>query len=495
MAGEFGIQRKWKAFEDLRRRIRALEERRKAVDMSPADPRLRLRLGDAFRGIGRLDDALGQYREAALLFERLGFRRHAHAARILILRIRPDDVAALRDLRFTTNLELARGQAPLPRELRALPPREGFGPVLALPETIADRSHHPRSEEEKAAAAEAMALAGERAAPSAPPASLEKRLDPILDPPAKRKSSSLSSRIKPKLRAFELLLGDDADGRAVEIPDPVPVPPASKQNGHADGRVISASGDNRAERAWRREEDALIVDVDVSEPVPPLVKGRPRPKDRRSDPRVDAEGEVRIFRGADALGRLEDVSESGLFIAGPRLDAGSVLDVVIRLPDLDWLGLARVRVARNVPATKRRAAGVGLEILWTDTPTERWIEEFVARSFGVDVLSLSDGGDPRKMLDESRRVFARTSVSVPIALSSADFEVAGWAMDLSMGGAFVQAPRVYSAGRRVEAVIWLPGVNAPLRIPSVVANARTEGTGIRFIRLTELQEELLASAL
>ena len=74
-------------------------------------------------------------------------------------------------------------------------------------------------------------------------------------------------------------------------------------------------------------------------------------------------------------------------------------------------------------------------------------------------------------------------------------EVAGWAMDLSMGGAFVQAPRVFSAGRRVEAVIWLPGLGSPLRIPSVVANARTEGTGIRFIRLTELQEELLAKAL
>ena len=99
------------------------------------------------------------------------------------------------------------------------------------------------------------------------------------------------------------------------------------------------------------------------------------------------------------------------------------------------------------------------------------------------------------MLDESRRVFVRKAVSLPIALVSPEFEVAGWAMDLSLGGAFVHAPRVFSAGRRVEASIWLPGQPAPLRIASVVANARDSGTGIRFIRLTEQQEDLIAKAI
>lgn len=467
MAGEFGIQKKWKAFEDLRRRVRALEDRRKAVDMSPADPRLRLRLGDAFRQIGRLDDALGQYREAALLFERLGFRRHAHAARILILKIRPDDAAALRDLRFATNLERARGQVPLDRELRALPPREGFGPVLALPETIADRGTHARVPEEKPDV-ETIAQAAERAAPSA-----AKWLDPKIEIP---NGKAALNKAAPKLKTFELLLGEDADPSAPKA--------NGKANGHANGAAASASADG-----------GVVVDVDMAEREPPIMKGRPRPKDRRADPRVEADGQVRVFNGADALGHIEDVSESGLFIAGPRFETGTVLDVVLRVPDFDWLGLARVRVARNVPASKRRGAGVGLEILWTDTPTERWIEEFVARSYGVDVLAAVGGDDPRKMLDESRRVFQRRPVSLPIALSSPEFEVAGWAMDLSMGGAFVQAPRVFSAGRRVDAVIWLPGLGAPLRIASVIANARDEGTGIRFIRLTELQEELLAKAL
>lgn len=461
MASEFGIQRKWKAFEDLRRRVRVLEERRKSVDDSPADPRLRLRLGDAFRQIGRLDDALGQYREAAILFERLGFRRHAHAARILILKIRPDDSAALRDLRFASNLEQARGVAILNREVRALPPREGYAPVLALPQTIAARGSHPRSEEEKAAAE----LAAERATPGAV-VQAEPSGPPSKPAPPKSKAK--------QLKTFELLLGEDAEDDRVEV----------KANG-------AARGNGAAEKS-----EGIVIDVDMRVPEPPLLKGRPRPKDRRGDPRVEAEGEVRIFRGADALGRLEDVSESGLFISGPRFEEGTVLDVVIRTSEFDWLGLARVRVARNVPATKRRGAGVGLEILWTDTPTERWIEEFVARSFGTD-LAVSDGtnGDARKMLDESRRVFARKPVSLPIALVAPDFEVAGWAMDLSLGGAFVQAPRVFGAGRRVEASIWLPGLPAPLRIASVVANAREAGTGIRFIRLTEEQEDLIAQAI
>lgn len=454
MAGEFGIQRKWRAYEDLRRRVRVLEERRKLVDNSPADPRLRLRLGDAFRAIGRLEDALGQYREAAILFERLGFRRHAHAARVLILKIRPDDSAALRDLRFASNLEQARSVTPLSRELRALPPREGYGPVLALPETIAERSPHARTEDEKAEADHAA----ERATPAAP----------VRLPEPRRVGSK-----EKQLKTFELLLGDDADDEKA--------PAMRGANGTANGR-----------------SEGVVVDVEVPEPEPPILKGRPRPKDRRGDPRVDAEGEVRIFRGADALGHLEDISESGLFISGPRYEIGTVLDVVIRTTELDWLGLARVRVARNVPATKRRGSGVGLEILWTDTPTERWIEEYVARSYGTEIALGNGNGnasEARKMLDESRRVFARKAVSLPIALVSPDFEVAGWALDLSLGGAFVNAPRVFSAGRRVEASIWLPGVPAPLRIASVVANARSSGTGIRFIRLTEQQEDLIAKTI
>jgi hypothetical protein len=244
-------------------------------------------------------------------------------------------------------------------------------------------------------------------------------------------------------------------------------------------------------------DGGVVVDVDMGPSEPPLMKGRPRPKDRRNDPRVEAEGEVKIFRGADALGRLEDVSESGLFISGPVFEPGTVLDVVIRSPDLDWLGLARVRVARTVPATRRHGAGVGLRILWADSPTERWIEEFVARSYGIDLESaLGPGnGEATKMLDDRRRSFSRQNVSLPVVLVSPDFEVAGWVLDLSMGGAFIQAPRVYSAGRRVEATIWLPGTEEPLKISSVVANARESGTGIRFIRLTDEQEARLSRAL
>lgn len=429
---EFGIQRKWKAFEELRRRIRTLETRRRAVESSPADPRARLRLGDAFRALGRLDDALGQYREAASLFEKQGFRRHAHAARILILRIRPDDAGALRDLRFTSNLDLARSQVPLMRELRALPPREGFGPLLALPESIAERTHHPRTEEER--------LAGERA-------------------------GKVTGRERNGVRRFEIPVDD-------EPPSPSRPPPP---------RALTTEG--------------VVVAVEVEEPPPPIVRGRPRPKDRRADPRVAAEGEARIFRGADALGRIEDVSESGIFVAGPRFEPGTVLDVVLRTPELDWLGLARVRVARSAAASRRQNAGIGLEFLWADTPTERWIEQFVARSYGTELGGADASEAARRMADDRRRVYPRRPVSLPIALAAPDFEVAGWAMDVSLGGAFVQAPRVFSAGRRVEAILWLPGAGVPLRIASVVANARDSGTGIRFIRLTEPQEELLARVL
>lgn len=419
---------------DTQRRLSTLEQLLKHVEAAPADPRVRLRLGDVLQSLQRVDEAIVQYREAAFLLSRRGFEKQARAVRALILRLAPNDVGAIRDMTFANDADLARAQAPLPREEK---------PLLVDPEAEVDL--------------------GEGIEVTA--------------------GGAIARRIPARtLRA---------------IPD---APWSSKT---ADIRV-----DTVRAPIFSMTENGISVEVDVD--VPSLAatdllalpgslddaKNAAKPRERRTDPRAHADGVVRIHAGGTQVtGFLEDVSQTGLFVSGPRVfPQGAVVDLALQLPEAAWIGLARARVMRSVDASRRRAAGLGLALIWADTPTERWIEDFVSAVFGASALRraakyLADGG---KKEEDIRRAHPRGEINLPAVMRGPEFEVAGWVRDLSLGGAFIEAPRVFGAGRRLELLLWLPGSYAPVVIDAVVAHdARPPvpgsgpGTGLRFIKVTD----------
>ena len=83
---------------DLQRKLATLDQLLKHVEGAPADPRVRLRLGDVFQGLQRIDEAVVQYREAAFLLSKRGFDKQARAVRALILSLIPGDAATIDDL-------------------------------------------------------------------------------------------------------------------------------------------------------------------------------------------------------------------------------------------------------------------------------------------------------------------------------------------------------------------------------------------------------------
>lgn len=419
-------------FLETQKKQQLLEQLLKHVEAAPADPRVRLRLGDVLQGLKRIDEAVVQYREAAILLSRRGFDKQARAVRALILRLVPGEPGVLRDLAFETDLELARTQEPLEREAKMLGEDDELGgeDAFDLPEDD----------------------------------------DPDAMIIVSRSGGRGLSAHAPERKAKEEPL-------APALPWSVAMPPAPAP-------------------AATALEDGITVDVENDA----ADRGLPaRPRDRRNDPRAHADGVVRLHaNGVSATGFLEDVSQTGLFVSGPRLyPIGTYVDLALQLPQAAWIGLARARVMRSVEATRRRPAGLGLALIWTDTPTDRWIEDFVSTVFGASAVRPraryeADGG---KREEDIRRAHPRGEIDLPAALRSNDFEVTGWVRDLSLGGAFVEAPRVFGPGRRVELLLWMPGSYAPIVIDSVVAhdnrppaNGHGAGTGIRFIRVSEALE-------
>ena len=414
-------------FIDTQRRLALLEQLLKHVEAAPADARVRLRLGDVLQSLQRIDEAVVQYREAATLLARRGFEKQSRAVRALIFRLIPDDAGAIRDMKFTDDVEIARTQEPLPREEKRLGEEEEA--ELAVSDLILVT----------AGGAIARPL---RALPAAPWSTKTEEIS--LDTPAPR------------------------------------------------------------EPVFSLTEAGISVDVSVDQ-LPSLpgaigdAKNGARPRDRRVDPRAHADGVVRLHAaGTSVTGFLEDVSQTGLFISGPRaFREGAIVDLALQLPQAAWVGLARARVMRSVDASRRRAAGLGLALLWADTPTERWIEDFVSAVFGVGAIRraadfAADGG---KKEDDIRRAHPRGEIALPAVLRGPEFEVAGWVRDLSLGGAFVEGPRVYGPGRRVDLLLWMPGRYAPVVVEAVVAhdskppaNGYGRGTGVRFIKMSDALE-------
>lgn len=421
-----------------RQKLQALEELLRRVDENPRDPRSRLRAGDLLQQLGRTDEALVQYREAFALFQRLGFEKQARAARSLVLRLRPDDEAMRRTLQYETDLALAVTQVPLDREVRAGAEKDVDAD---FPAEKALKNGHT------------FLLATEDVPPPAPAA----KKDADGDLPAVKG--------KPVVEVV--------DGNVVVLfPEPKTVATAPPE---------------------------IVVTVDTAD-----LKPDGRPRDRRGEPRVDVvDGVARVFRGAaGATGVLEEVSANGLFVSGPRLfEPGDLVDLALKLPRTDWVGTARARVMRSVEGTKRRGAGLGLALLWADAPTERWLEEYIAAAYGQEAALPEPVPPPEKWQDDIRRAFPRAGVRFPCVVRSSEFEITGWAKDLSVGGSFVEVPRVFGAGKRVEVVLWLPASPAPFLLEAVVAHdikpkpgEHRGGLGLRFIRVSDAIAEALATA-
>lgn len=445
-------------FWTVRQRVLALEDVWRKLESAPQDPRIRLKAGDLLQRIGRIDAAVEQYREAFHLFSRKGFERQARAARAMILRLRPDDPAVLRSLEFPTDLDLARTQAPLPREVR--------GSV--------------RNDEDERSVSPSPSPSPSGSAPGLPP---------------RQALPALPARVEDDLRATVIPIRgrEAADGGEIELGPPIGVVMEDPSTG-----------------------GGVVVSVDASEPGL-----RSRPRDRRGDPRIEADGVVHLSNGTiQGTGILEDVSATGLFVSGPRTFApGEILDLAIRLPGADWTGAARARVMRSVEANRRRPAGLGLGLLWADAPTERWVEEFVVAAFGEAPAAPPAVEPSGGIRDDVRRAFPRSEVEVPTVLESEEFEASGWMRDVSEGGAFVEAPRVFGPGRRIKATLWLPepasdgatlvsaGVTPgwtlkPMRVEAVVAHdvrpssigrPHRGGMGIRFVRLDDEARRRIAA--
>ena len=104
--------------------------------------------------------------------------------------------------------------------------------------------------------------------------------------------------------------------------------------------------------------------------------------------------------------------------------------------------------------------------------------------------------------DDVRRAHPRSGVCWPCVLRNGEFEVSGWVRDLSEGGAFVEAPRVFGPGRRVEALLWLPGAKSPLVLQAVIAHDKRPveeehrgGTGVRFLKVDDAASSRLRMAI
>lgn len=396
------------------------------VDANPRDPRMRLRVGDLLQQLGRIDEAVVQYRESFDSFLRFGFERQARAARSLILRLRPDDPAMRRSIEYETELALAAMQVPLDREVRS---------------------------------------------------GADKEVDADFPMEKALKNGHVSAQ----------LLAEAAKD------DPTLPAMKGKPRVQIDGNVVKLFPEPKEE-----------TDADIVVTVDPGDLKLAGPRDRRIDPRVEvANGAVRVFSGASGVtGVIEDVSANGLFVSGPRVfERGDFVDLALKLPRTEWVGIARARVMRSVDASKRRGAGLGLALLWADAPTDRWLDEYVAAAYGQEAPLPSAVPPPQKWKDDIRRAFPRAGVRFPCVVRNSEFEVTGWAKDLSIGGSFVEAPRVFGAGRRVQVVLWLPASPEPLAVDAVVAHDikprpgdHRGGLGLRFVKVTDEIAEKLSTA-
>jgi uncharacterized protein (TIGR02266 family) len=89
----------------------------------------------------------------------------------------------------------------------------------------------------------------------------------------------------------------------------------------------------------------------------------------------------------------------------------------------------------------------------------------------------------------SRRAQPRVPVNLAVVVLLGERELEAIAVNLGLGGVFVEGPQSLDYGTRVELLIALPSLNEPSRLPGVVRWQRAGehqnkyGFGIQFLEL------------
>jgi type IV pilus assembly protein PilZ len=114
--------------------------------------------------------------------------------------------------------------------------------------------------------------------------------------------------------------------------------------------------------------------------------------------------------------------------------------------------------------------------------------DFRRRGRRLDNLWLSSQGcasgieiPPAESVVQDKRVHPRVVVDTLVSCEVRDaaaFE--GMAKDISIGGMFVESPRVLAFGTEITIVGRFPGAKADLRLPGIVRWSKPTGFGIQF---------------
>lgn len=82
-------------------------------------------------------------------------------------------------------------------------------------------------------------------------------------------------------------------------------------------------------------------------------------------------------------------------------------------------------------------------------------------------------------MSENRRIATRHPVSIPVTVTLDGSSTACILTNLSLGGGFLQHPRV-AMGSRLHLVFQVPGHETPIETQSTVRWSTSEGIGVQF---------------
>lgn len=77
----------------------------------------------------------------------------------------------------------------------------------------------------------------------------------------------------------------------------------------------------------------------------------------------------------------------------------------------------------------------------------------------------------------------RVSVNLPVVVEHGTARIQAVAVNLGLGGVFIQADSTLPYGEQLNVVVQLPGLAAPSRLPAVVRWSDQGGFGVQFQQL------------
>ena len=86
-------------------------------------------------------------------------------------------------------------------------------------------------------------------------------------------------------------------------------------------------------------------------------------------------------------------------------------------------------------------------------------------------------------LSPARRAQPRVPVNLPVTIEHAAGPTHAVAVNLGLGGMFVEAPSSLSYGLQVDVLVQVSPRSGPLRLPAVVRWSTQAGFGLQFLQL------------